>query len=160
VQRLAHTVAARLAAALLAIAFSGAVQAVPADPHRPHRCECRAHGERHVCACPICNAAARVARAARARGEAAALPPCHRAAAERAEATARAAEERRGEGACLVPSCGMGERDEAASRAAEPFPVPASPRLVRVEWSLAVAGPTALALAAGAGPELPPPRRS
>lgn len=156
--RLPHSAAARLAAIVLAASFSGAVRALPADPARPHRCECRAHGEQHVCACAICSAAARKARAARARGEDPALPACHRAAGARAAEAEREAEARRSAGACLLPSCGRPDAPAAAAASPDPFPLPAVARLARVERAFALAARARAAPAGAAVPELPPPR--
>jgi hypothetical protein len=140
--RLLKTATARVVAALLALALSGAARALPARPLGPHRCECRAHGAAHVCACAICNLAAAAARRAATRDAEhaeAALPPCHRAAAAEARAAAEATERRRGDGPALRASCGIPEGGLAGPQAAEPYTLPRPPALGRVDrdacWS-------------------------
>ncbi|ABC80261.1 hypothetical protein [Anaeromyxobacter dehalogenans] len=147
--------AARVAAALLALALSGGVRLLPARPvSGPHRCSCRAHGEDHLCACAICNAQARRARKA-ARPED--LPPCHRDAARRAAAQ----EEERARRAALpglLPTCGDPEGGLAAPGALDPFSVPARPALALAEWRTPCPTPAAVAPERAPRPAVPPPR--
>jgi hypothetical protein len=144
---------ARAAALLVALGTSGVAGALPAGEGVPHRCTCRAHGEDHVCACRVCNAAARRARESRTD----ALPPCHRAASR----AALAAEARREHLPSILPSCGLPPRgsDPALARA-EPFPLPAGPPLTLAEWWRHLDEPLAAARGAPPAPEPPPPRRA
>jgi hypothetical protein len=143
---------ARAAAILVALGTSGVTGALPAGEVVPHRCTCRAHGEDHVCACRVCNAAARRARESRAEAQ----PPCHRVAGR----AALEAEARREHLPSILPSCGLPPRGDPALARAEPFPLPASPPLTLAEWSRQVAAPLAAAQGAAPAPEPPPPRRA
>ncbi|ACL63870.1 conserved hypothetical protein [Anaeromyxobacter dehalogenans 2CP-1] len=149
--------AARVAAALLALALSGGVRLLPAGPvSGPHRCSCRSHGEDHLCACAVCNAQARRARKA-ARPED--LPPCHRDAARRAAAQEEA-RARRAALPGLLPTCGDPEGGLAAPGALDPFAVPARPALALAEWRTTPAAPAATAPERAPRPAVPPPRPS
>jgi hypothetical protein len=144
----------RATAALLALALSGVVRVAPelVVGELPHRCQCAAHGARHVCACQICRAKARAAR----RDAAEKLPPCHRAMAladvEREE------EDERASGPCLRPSCGADPAAAPLASATDPF-VPARPPAIaqaeRGRALPAVADATANHVDA---PPTPPPR--
>jgi hypothetical protein len=146
----------RAAALLVALATSGVAEALPRGEVVPHRCTCRAHGDDHVCACRVCNAAARRARESRTQATAEALPPCHRAAGR----AALEAEARRERLPSILPSCGLPSRAEAALARPEPFPLPAGPPLSLAEWSTRLDGPAAPSQGAPPAPEPPPPRRA
>ncbi len=143
---------ARAAAVLVMFTTSGVAHAGPDASVGPHRCTCSARGEDHVCACRVCDAAARRAREALAED----LPPCHRAAAREVLAAADVGTSRV---PSLLPTCGVPPWASAVAAAAEPFPLPATPLFALAEWSVCLdaharAGPD-LALV----PETPPPRR-
>lgn len=143
----------RLAAALLALALSGAVRVVP-PVTGPHRCACPGHGAGHECACPVCAAAARRAR----EGQLAELPPCHRAAAQKAQAEDEEARARRRALPGVLPTCGVPEGGLAAPHATEPFPLPARPPLALAEWSLRLEPSTRALPSVPRRPAVPPPR--
>jgi len=88
----------------VALALSGAPRlAVAVRTGALHVCQCRAHGDGHRCACPICAEQARRAR----RGAVEKLPPCHR---QDALARLDAEEERERSAASLPvlkPLCGL-----------------------------------------------------
>ena len=143
---------ARVTAALVAVTLTGAprVLALKAPAER-HRCSCPAHGNHHECECALCRKAA---LAVDATDET--LPPCHRAAAQKALAGARTDASR---GApCLEGTCGSGARPALTLAGVEPFCLPAGGAL-RVPLP---ARP--LELSAGPRheralePETPPPR--
>lgn len=147
--------AARLAAALLALALSGGARLLPArPPSGPHRCTCRSHGDGHLCACAVCNAQARRARASRLED----LPPCHRDAARRSAAREEEARQRRAALPGILPACGEPEGGLAAPGALDAFAVPARPALALAEWSTSVPSPAAAAPDRAARPAVPPPR--
>jgi hypothetical protein len=95
---------ARALAALVVLVISGAPRlAVAVRTGTVHVCQCRAHGDGHRCACPVCAEQARRAR----RGAIADLPPCcqRRALLELEEEEER---ERSGRGVpTLKPTCGF-----------------------------------------------------
>src|SRR5512138_2539328 len=142
---------ARAAAIAVALATSGLARAVPPFPVGSHHCRCSAHGEDHVCACPVCAAAARRARLAHIED----LPPCHRAAARAALA---ASDAQRGRDPCVLPTCGA-PWESAASPQTEPFPVPAASALARAAWCAPLEWSAAAAPDVPSVPEVPPPRR-
>lgn len=148
-----RSVPARLAAAFLAIALSGAARVVPATG-RPHRCACATHGADHECACLVCAAAARRARA----GKLDELPPCHRGAARKALADEEEARTRRRALPGVLPACGVPEGGLASPRSAEPFAFPVRPPLALAEWSVRL-DPLERALpSVTRRPAVPPPR--
>jgi hypothetical protein len=153
--RRARPLHARLAAAFLAVALSGALQAPAlAAPPRPHKCECRAgsHGADHECECARCRDEARAARAR----DLDKLPPCHRAAAQKAAA---AQEPRTPAGPCLRGSCGAPEVPQSlvlptAERVVMPAtPAPAAPPVARLAATVARAPAHDVP-----APPTPPPR--
>lgn len=165
-----RSVLARLAVALLALTLSGAAQAVPARPLGAHRCSCRSHGERHVCACPVCNGAARKARAAARRAAAEArepgaatahadaLPPCHRG---RLSAPAPAPDDHdhpAPPGGALQPTCGDPPGAFTFPAARDPWPPPPAPGAALRGLASTPPARAARATALPALPELPPPR--
>lgn len=149
---LRRLVVARATALLVVLTTSGLARAVPLAPVGPHRCTCSAHGKDHVCACRICNAAARRAREARISE----LPACHRAAARKDLAVA---DPGRLPFPCLLPTCGASLWEDGASPAGERFPLPAAPVLALAEWSTGVDPPAHAPRDLALVPETPPPRR-
>jgi hypothetical protein len=145
---------ARAAAALLAVALSGAPRAAEAlRPEKPHRCQCR-HGAGERCTCPVCAARVRKAK----RDALAELPPCHRAGAERALAAEEAHERRDREAPCVQGDCGSKDPLAPPRASAESFTLPDPPVIGR-----AVQSRVAAAVGPGDGvdapvPEPPPPR--
>jgi hypothetical protein len=145
-------IAGRIAAALVAVALSGAAQLhLPEAQHggAASGCRCGSHHTEHLCSCPVCHSA-------RIR-DLDQLPPCHRAAAR--EKLARV--ERQGDlpGPCMKGSCGQPESPQATTtRFVERFTVPDSAAPVLPERSEEL--PLARALAQGltTPPETPPPR--
>lgn len=149
----AQRLATGLAALLLALSMSGVVRVVP-PLIGPHRCACRAHGEGHECACPVCAAAARRAR----EGKLDELPPCHRGAAKRALAEEEEARARRRALPGVLPTCGTPEGDPAPPPAADPFPLPGRPAVALAEWSRPLELPSLAPRSAPRRPAVPPPR--
>ena len=97
----AHTGAARLAAALVAVVLSGAPGVLAAHaPVEGHRCACRAHVGERECDCAICRKAWLSAQASDES-----LPPCHRKAANGALARTRSASTRASTLTGPIPSC-------------------------------------------------------
>lgn len=109
---------ARLAAALVAVTLSGAprVLALNAPPEK-HRCTCR-HAGGHACECAMCHKAALTHQATDES-----LPPCHRAAARNALASAGDGRAR-GE-ACVEGTCGAGAHPALTLAGVEVFCLPA-----------------------------------
>lgn len=142
--------AARLAAALVALALTGLPRlAAVHAPAAGHACTCPARAE-HRCACALCR---RAALAARATG--AARPCC------REGARKELAAERGAPGApCAEGTCGDGARPPVTFAGVEPFfppPAPVLPLALRDEplrRGPARAGTRSLE------PETPPPRRA
>ena len=151
--RLSRKIGARAVAALVALAISGAPRVAAAGrTGREHVCQCRAHGEGHRCACPICAEQARRAR----RGGIAKLPPCHQKLAlaelEREEQGARSD----GETPCLKPTCGLDD-PEAGAPSAETYVAP-RPTTLRLPDSAEPLVPASDdARETPAVPDLPPP---
>jgi hypothetical protein len=148
--------AARALAALVAVALSGAPRlAASLRPEAEHVCQCRSHGERHRCACPIC---ARLLREAR-RGAIEKLPPCHRgiAAAELAEEDALDA--LAATRPCLKPTCG-GEDTELLAPPGDVYVAAAPPRLPPPAGAEPLAPAPVRAAEAAAVPDVPPPKRA
>jgi hypothetical protein len=116
---------ARLAAALVAVTLTGAPRVLALHaPAEKHRCACQAHaGGKHECECAQCHKAALTAQASDGS-----LPPCHRAAAQKALATPDPGRSR-GE-ACLEGTCGSGARPTLTLAGVEVFCLPASGALV------------------------------
>lgn len=143
---------ARIAAALVAVALSGAprVVALHAPPER-HRCLCRAHaGGDHACDCALCRKAAIASRASDGTA-----PPCHRAAAQKE----LAAETRRPGGApCLEGTCGSGARPTLTVAGVEAFCLPATGPLVVAAPERPVPRCAAPLAERALEPETPPPR--
>jgi hypothetical protein len=145
--------AARLAAALVAVALSGAPSVLALHaPVEGHRCVCRAHAGERECDCAICRKSWLSAQASDEN-----LPPCHRAAAKGALARAKGAGSRDG-APCLEGTCGNLGHPTMTVAGIEPFCLPggAAP-------ALAVTRETRPPLAArlhgrARAPETPPPR--
>jgi hypothetical protein len=139
-------VLARLAAALTALALSGAPRVVAMRaPVERHRCSCPGHaGDHRECECASCKRAALAAQASDS-----AAPPCHRAAAQKALS-------RSDEGApgphgapCVEGTCGSERRQAMTIAGAEPFCLPD-----------AAMRPCAVGLEAPAGCSEPPQDRA
>lgn len=142
----------RVIAAITAVVLSGAPRLAGAlRTASPHVCECRAHGESHRCACPVCAEQARRARRDAARS----LPPCHR---DRALVAVSAEEERERERDLpdLRPTCGFDE-PPAAPAPPSPFVAPARPGLVARRPGPTTAHTAGRSLEVPAVPDLPPP---
>lgn len=126
-QGLAHRVAARLAAALVALALGGVLPLLEA-PHAgaAHRCQCARGAGHHDCDCPLCQAeAARLAAAAPPGGK---VPPCHLALGKKAQAAEREAAARRAaSGPFFASACGTGDHRFDPPPAVQYFTVPAAP---------------------------------
>jgi hypothetical protein len=145
--------AARVAAAFVALALSGAPRVLALHaPAEGHRCSCKAqlHGHRE-CDCAICRKAALSARASDER-----LPSCHRAAARKASSP----DGTRGsqDVPCLERTCGGEGRPAMTVAGVEPFCVRAQgqPFLARSTEARPILAerPCERALR----PETPPPR--
>jgi hypothetical protein len=106
---------ARLAAALTALALSGAPQVLatqaPAERHRCSCCHAPHAGGEHECECAQCRKAALSAQASDAS-----QPPCHRAAAKKALSAGS-----RRHAPCLEGTCGAGTRQAMTVAGAGPF---------------------------------------
>jgi hypothetical protein len=146
----------RVLAAVMAVALSGAPRlAVALRPDAEHVCQCRAHGERHRCACPVC---ARLAREAR-RGAVEKLPPCHR-----AMALAELAEEEARDALatalpCLEPTCG-GEEAQAGAPTGDSYLAPRPPSLAPPRGAERLVAPLVREADLPAAPDVPPPKRA
>ncbi|MFL5302596.1 MAG: hypothetical protein ACJ79R_19880 [Anaeromyxobacteraceae bacterium] len=141
----------RVAAALVALALSGALQLGRADEGHPARaaawCRCGAHGAAQAC---------RGCRSARARGSDKA-PPCHGAAAR--DGLARDERAPGSTAPCVKGSCGEPEAPQATgARVVETFTVPVVEAPVRRDVIEDVPPALAVAYGVGARPETPPPR--
>lgn len=157
-QRLVHSAAVQLAAALVAVALTGVLPWLEAPHAEPvHRCQCARGAGHHDCDCPLCHAEA--ARAASRAASDAKLPPCHLAKARKAEAEARESAARRAaSGPTIAASCGAGDPRFDPPPTAPIFTVPEAPALaVHVAVASLDEGP---GLPAGQPlePETPPPR--
>lgn len=153
--RLHRASVSRAAAALLALALSGAPRAAQAvQLEKPHRCQCK-HGAGERCSCPVCGKRAREAR----RKAAHEAPPCHRAQAEQALAAEEERERHDRDVPCFRGPCGdPGDVPPPTRASAETFTLPDPPLIGRAGTSGAVPAP---ALRDGVGvpaPEPPPPR--
>lgn len=153
--------ASRAAAALVALALSGAVDVAGGlAPTPTHRCACSARrGRDHRCACPECARVARRGAEEHADGD---LPPCHRAAGvERAEARRREEERAAREAGrgCVREDCGRSE-DEAAlgTRQLERFTLPDVPAPWVPALRARAGRPPAVVALFESQPDLPPPR--
>lgn len=143
---------ARIAAALVAVALSGAprVVALSAPPER-HRCTCPVHaGGEHACDCALCHKAALASRASDPG-----LPPCHRAAAQR-ELTADARNP--ASAPCIEGTCGSGARPTQTLAGVEVFCLSPSGPAVVVVPERPVPTCAAPAPERATEPETPPPR--
>lgn len=143
-------VVARVAAALVAIALSGAprVAALHA-PAKRHVCTCAHAGDHAQCGCVLCRRAAIAAQASSASGR-----PCCRSAARQQ----LAAERRAPAVPCVEGTCGGGAQAPVTFAGVEPFCPPRQPvfagRVTAEPIRHAVAPPRERAVA----PETPPPR--
>jgi hypothetical protein len=145
---------ARAAAALLALALSGAPRAaVSLAPEKPHRCQCR-HGAGERCTCPVCGQRARRAQHA-ALAE---LPPCHRAVAAEALAAEDEHERRHREVPCLQGDCGATDPAAPPRASTETFTLPDPPLLGPAGSGPPVPAPAARRGVGAPAPEPPPPR--
>jgi len=147
----------RLAAALLALALSGAVRVAAAqDTHEgTHRCSCPTTNGVHECACPRCRSAA--AAPAPSPEELAKLPPCHRALFE-AKAASRKVPAPKPDQDCASPLCSLPDGRLAAAPQTDTFLVPDPPRLVVTAWSEPLSAARPGCDAVQPSPEPPPPR--
>lgn len=154
VSRTPWRIGARVVAAVLAAALSGAPQLAFAlrigTP--PHACQCRAHGDGHRCACPLCAQQARRAR----RGALEELPPCHRDLALRALAEEEERERVEAGLPALKPSCGFDD-PPAGPAGAERFLAPARAELVPALRPERLPPASAAGREIPAVPDLPPP---
>jgi len=148
----------RLAAAVLALALSGAVRVAAAqDAHDgTHRCSCPvgAHGA-HECSCPACQRA--LAEAAPSPEELAKLPPCHRALAATAVRRAPVPTPKPDQD-CASPLCSLPDGRLAAAPTTDTFLLPEPPRLAAVDFEEPLVAPSRPPAAVAASPEPPPPR--
>ncbi len=154
----------RLAAAVLALALSGAVRVAAAQEPQEggHRCACPvgAHGE-HDCSCPRCQSARQAPEAAAPSPEAlAAMPPCHRALYEKAAAQRPApAPTPKPDQDCASPLCSLPDGRLAAAPQVDTFLLPRPPEVVVALRSEPLPAARSACAAAPARPEPPPPRR-
>lgn len=150
----------RTLAVFVAIGLSGADDlASSLAPEPPHRCSCAARrGLDHHCHCPIC---ARLARRGAAEASQAALPPCHRELAARAQADEDRREEeqlaREGRGAGVREDCGQ-EGARLALHNHDAFLVPPPAGLPSPDRPARLEVPARLASAFRPAPEPPRPR--
>jgi hypothetical protein len=146
--RLRQRLALRAAVALL---LSGAPRlAATLAPEPAHHCECPAHGGDHRCTCPVCNAAARIARQRQLRD----VPPCHREAARRVAAE----QDREPPGPCLGPTCGRGDARMLVVSGEDSFTFAAAPALPAGEPAAPPRSPPSRPSERPSSPEPPPPR--
>jgi len=96
--RLHRRASSRVAAALVAVALSGAAGAAEQVSATPAGHDCRCPKRDHDCACPVC----RALRASRARE--AAGPPCHAAPAPARDDRDAERDDRRGDDRCRIAS--------------------------------------------------------
>ena len=109
--RIPRRIGARAVAALVALVISGAPRlAVAVRTAAVHVCQCRAHGDGHRCACPVCAERARRAR----RGAIGKLPPCHQELALAELAREEEREKTDGTIPCFKPTCGFDDPQGAA----------------------------------------------
>jgi hypothetical protein len=151
--RLPRRIGARAIAALLALVISGAPRlAVAFGTGTVHVCQCRAHGDGHRCACPICAEQARRAR----RGAIGKLPPCHQKL--MLEELAREEEREKSDGTipCLEPTCGFDD-PKGAAPASETFVLPRVARLAPPLPAEPLAPASDDARETPAVPDVPPP---
>jgi hypothetical protein len=155
-QGLAHTVASRLAAALVALALGGVLPLFEA-PHAEagHRCQCPRGAGHHDCDCPLCQAeAARVASTPGAR-----VPPCHLALARKALADEREAAGRRAaSGPTLASACGDGDHRFDPPPSVPSFTMPVAPAVSVHLTVTALAERSAARLGGPVEPATPPPK--
>lgn len=116
-------------------------------------CQCRAHGDGHRCACPVCAEQARRAR----RGAIGQLPPCHQKLA--LEELAREEENEKSDGTipCLKPTCGFDESQGAVPDAPQTYVAPRPVSLAPPEPAEPLATASHDARETPAVPDVPPP---
>jgi hypothetical protein len=154
----------RLAAAVLALALSGAVRVAAAQESHEggHRCACPvgAHGE-HDCSCPRCRSAQAEPDAPAPSPEAlAAMPPCHRALYEKAAAQRRPpAPSPKPDQDCASPLCSLPDGRLAAAPQVETYLLPQPPEVAVATGSEPLPADRPACAASPASPEPPPPRR-
>jgi hypothetical protein len=149
-------IAARALAAGVALALSGAPGlAASLRPDAEHVCQCRAHGEKHRCACPIC---ARLLREAR-RGAVEKLPPCHKAMALADLAEEEALDALAATVPCLKPTCG-GEDTRTSAPGGDSYVAPAATSIAAPRRVEPIAALVARPLELPAAPDVPPPKRA
>ncbi len=142
---------ARIAAALVAVTLSGAprVLAIHA-PVEGHRCSCKAHGGgHHDCECAICRKAALAAQASSENA-----PPCHRAAARRAQSESPGSRHV----PCIEGTCGSGARPLITPAGIEPFCLPAQRVVILASGTEAQPVAADTVRDRSLEPETPPPR--
>jgi len=149
-------IAARAVAAVVALALSGAPGlAARLRPDAAHVCQCRAHGEKHRCACPIC---ARLLREAR-RGAVEKLPPCHRGVVLAELAEEEALDALAAARPCLKPTCG-GEDTEPAAPGGDGYVAPAPPSVAPPSGAESLVARAGREVELPAAPDVPPPKRA
>ena len=157
-QGLAHSVASRLAAALVALALGGVMPLFEA-PHAEagHRCQCARGAGHHDCDCPLCQAEA--ARAAAAATPGAKVPPCHLAVARKVEAERREAAGRRAaSGPTLASACGDGDHRFDPPPSVQSFTVPVAPAVAVHLTVTELSERSAADLGVPIEPATPPPK--
>lgn len=147
----------RLAAAVLALALSGAPRLLSdfhaRGEHRgARRCQCPRTGGAHECACPTCRRAelARVADVDK-------MPPCHRGLA-RHESAQEAGHKRGLSGPCLTGSCGTPEERISPPSGTDVFTLPAPLRIASFEVGQRISTERFSRHEGSREPEIPPPR--
>ncbi|HEY6002771.1 MAG TPA: hypothetical protein VIV57_07835 [Anaeromyxobacter sp.] len=143
---------ARVSAALLAVALSGAPRVLALHaPLEGHHCECKSGGQHHL-ECAACRRAALAARSTDAK-----LPECHRAAARKALAKGEPAG-----GApnapCLERACGGSGQPALTAGGTEPYLLPAAKAPAFAPRTERTPAPSDGALERPLAPETPPPK--
>jgi hypothetical protein len=153
--RVKNDFCARAVAALVALVLSGAPRlAVAVGTGTVHVCQCRAHGDGHRCACPVCAEQARRAR----REGIAKLPACHQRIALQELEEEEARERTEAALPNLEPTCGFDD-PPASVPMAETFVAPSRLSLVLPDRAEGLAPASDGARETPAVPDVPPPIR-
>jgi hypothetical protein len=143
---------ARVTAALVAVTLTGAPRVLALSaPAERHRCSCPAHGDHHECECALCRKAALTVQATDET-----LPPCHRAAAQKALGDTQSDASRGAPG--LEGTCGSGARPALTLAGVEPFCLPAGGALRVPLPARPLELPAGPRRERALEPETPPPR--